>query len=502
MRILIFFFLLSFSFPLFSQYKFDYTWLMGLRPSGPAFPQNCMNIMTFGGDSLKVAKDSFNSQTFVTNASISDDDGNLLFYSNGCYIKDANNQIMQNGGNLNPGIIYNDNCPNYGYTAVDAILIIPIPGNSENYFVFHQAGDTFNIAPFYRVNKLYLTEVDMALNNGLGEVTTKNQTIVDEILVQGIHAIKHANNEDWWIFVTRLNENIFYRMLLTSQGIVSTDTQLIGQVTYNNDGGQYSFTPDGKKLLKFDYNNQLRIFDFDRNTGLLSNYQKIVVDTSEFRLQTGLAISPNSRFAYVSMVDKLYQLDLEAADIEASRVLVGEFDGFDYQGFPVFFFTMRLGPDCRIYMSALSPAPYMHVINNPDEPGLACGFAQRGIELPCIGNYSIPNFPHYRLGTGYPVCDSSIVYVSSGYVPPPTEKITVWPNPASHEVHLENNVPSTKPSTLRLFNATGQAVRQWKMSAGQLGHVFSLDGLADGMYFWRLERDGSAVGSGKLVIVK
>ena len=43
---------------------------------------------------------------------------------------------------------------------------------------------------------------------------------------------------------------------------------------------------------------------------------------------TGCSISPNNRYLYINDYYQLYQYDLWAADIPASRVLIGDYDGF------------------------------------------------------------------------------------------------------------------------------------------------------------------------------
>ncbi|TAK50499.1 MAG: T9SS type A sorting domain-containing protein [Saprospiraceae bacterium] len=488
-----------------AQSKQDYTWLMGLEPGGSDYPINCMNVLDFGDiNGLKITKELIDSRFFLSNVSASNSDGNLLFYSNGCYIKDANHQIMPNGNHLNPGSIYDDNCPDGGYTS-QGIIILPSPGNPNKYYLFHQAFEIYNESPFVRTNRLYYTVVDMQQNNGMGDVILKNQVVLGTTQYTGIQAVRHANNNDWWVIAMKQNGNKYYKVLLTENGISEVDSQTIGDLLSINGGGQMCFSPDGTKFAKYDFMDQLMLFDFDRSTGLLSNYRQMDIDTNELAF-CGLAFSPNSKRLYLSTQQKLWQLDLEAPDILASKTLVGEFDGFVYEFFnllfPVLFQRMQLGPDYKIYMTSHGPVAYMHVINNPDEPGLACNFVQRGLELPCSVNYSIPNFPNYRLGTGYPVCDSNIVYVSAAYESPPLQGVRVWPNPASYELHAENNFAISKPATLWLFNATGQAVRQWELSSGQLGHTFSLEGLADGMYFWKVGSEGQQIDSGKLVIIK
>jgi sugar lactone lactonase YvrE len=497
----------GYSLSLFCQFKHDYVWLMGLQYGGDQYPRNCMNILDFNSGKLQISGDSIDSQMFVVNASCSDEQGNLLFYSNGCYIKNKNHEIMPNGEHLNPGIIYDDNCPEYGYIGSGGIIILPMTENPNIFYVFHQASEGFNTSPFIRTNRLYYSKVDMQLDNGKGAVVEKNQIVLTSQLHTGLQAIRHSDGNKWWVISFGKTGNNYYKTLLSPNDVITTDSQAIGDDLNISGIGQMSFSPDGEKFAHFDHNNQLSLFDFDRKNGLLSNYQHIIVDTPMI-FPNALAFSPNSRFLYVSSQTVLYQYDLEAPDVSASKAIVGEYDGFEYEYVQLVYQTvfkqMQLGPDCKIYMTPQAAVPFLHVINNPDEPGLACNFVQRGIELPCSANYSIPNFPHYRLGTGYPICDSSIVYVSSGYVPPPKEEaVRVWPNPASSEVRVELSATvSTKTSTLRLFDGTGRLVGQWELSAGSSGTAFSVADRPVGMYFWSVENEGKLLGSGKLIVQK
>jgi Secretion system C-terminal sorting domain len=490
---------------IYAQSKHDYTWLMGIQPGGQDYPINCMNILSFNNNKLTIEKELIDVQMFVSNASCSDNDGNLLFYTNGCYVKDANNNIMPNGEHLNPGLIYDDNCPDYGYIAQGGIIILPAPGDSNKYFVLHQAAEVFNISPFVRINRLYYSKVDMQLNNGMGGVVQKNQILLTSQLQVGIQAVKHQNNSDWWIIALSKTGEKYYRVLLSDNGVVSVDSQLVGMEMNVYTLPQMSFSPDGSKFAHFDHLNQLLLFDFDRSNGLLSNYQHIVVDTPMI-FPNALAFSPNSRFLYVSSQTTLYQLDLDAPDILASKMIVGEYDGFEYEYlqfvYQTVFERMQLGPDCKIYMTLHAPVPYLHVINNPDEPGLACNFVQRGIELPCSANYSIPNFPNYRLGTGYPVCDSNIVYVSAGYEPPPVQGVRVWPNPASGQVTISLPLPTVKPIDWRLYDQLGREVLRAGLTPGQQELEVWIVDVPAGLYFWVLSNESGRVEGGKLIIGK
>jgi Secretion system C-terminal sorting domain len=476
---------------IYAQSKHDYTWLMGIQPGGSEYPINCMNILSFNNNKLSIEKELIDVQMFVTNASCSDNDGNLLFYTNGCYVKDANNNVMPNGEHLNPGLIYDDNCPDYGYTARGGIIILPSPENIDKYYIFHQAYEIFNESPFVRINRLYFSMVNMSLNGGLGDITLKNQTVLSTTQYTGLQAVKHSNNIDWWIIAMKQNGNTYYKILLTENGITEVDSQIIGDVLSINGGGQMSFSPDGSKFAKFDFTDQLMLFDFDRNTGLLSNYQKLEIDTPIFSAHS-LAFSPSSRFLYLANYSSVYQLDLEATDIITSKILVGEYDGFTYEYLQFIYQTtferMQLGPDCKIYMTPHAPVPYLHVINNPDEPGLACDFVQRGIELPCSANYSIPNFPNYRLGTGYPVCDSNIVYVSSTYVPPPSrDGMKIYPNPATNHLLVELGKGLDEDGWIIMTNTLGVQVLSERVSEGTEAIPLDTAHLPAGTYFLTLQ---------------
>src|SRR5215207_1693788 len=86
-------------------------------------------------------------------SSISDDNGNLLFYSDGMTIWDASHNIMPNGTGLHGQTSSSQSC-----------LIAPDPGNTDLFYVF--------TAPEYATNDgLEYSVVDMNLNGGMGDVT-------------------------------------------------------------------------------------------------------------------------------------------------------------------------------------------------------------------------------------------------------------------------------------------------------------------------------------------
>ena len=69
-------------------------------------------------------------------AAICDEQGNLLFYTNGCSINGPDHQEILNGGDLNPGFIHDTYCP-FGYLAEQGSTFVPQPGNTNRYYLFH-----------------------------------------------------------------------------------------------------------------------------------------------------------------------------------------------------------------------------------------------------------------------------------------------------------------------------------------------------------------------------
>lgn len=486
---------------LFGQVKHDYFWLLG-REGESSAPE--ITIFDFNTGYLDVSNDFMRGHFFLTSSSLSNKAGELQFYSDGCKIYNKLGEVMENGSGLNPGVAYDTgNCPDLGNTVPKGLLILPLPGSDNLYYVFHKSNIWGDGSPFLIIDGiLYLSIVDMSIGNGIGAVTVKNDTILSDTLYSDLHAVKHANGMDWWIMTSKENGNRFFTVLLSSDGIAGVFEQDIGPAADPNSYGVLCFSPDGNKLARYDETNQLLLYDFDRETGQLSNLRQLMADTSDVGWWGSVSFSPSSRFLYVSSLERLYQFDLYSPDIQGSRVLVDEYDGYLYLGLTsTNFGLMQLAPDCKIYMSTPSSSQSLHVIHSPDSPGLACDFEQRGIDLPAINTASIPNFPNYRLGTLHPVCDSTIqLVVSSVQVLPQRQEIMVYPNPARGQITVELPKLLDMKCEWVLYSGVGQQVMSRKMGRGITRMDISLIGLSQGLYFWQMTSDRKRIDGGKLVI--
>jgi len=389
--------------------KHDYIWLTGYSsiPDNMEYGGSVIDFNTEPPDLYYEFRD-MNLQR--TNASICDTSGNLLFYTNGIFIANAIHEQMENGGGLNPGEFTNEFADN-GLPTVQGALFLPYPESDSLYILLHLARDWSGIvSPNTYVRRFYYSLIDHQLDNHRGGVIDKNHLLIADTLNLGkLCAVKHANGRDWWSIIQEYYTNQFYRILINPEGVHLQESQLLEDSIYSG-AGQVVFSPDGTKFVQYIIKNAplghlIYIYDFDRCTGQLSNPVFINFVDSEM-IAAGAAISPNSRYLYISALRYIYQYDLWADDIAATKDTVAIYDGF-MSPFATAFYLAQLAPDGKIYINAPNGVDVMHVINNPDLPGDSCDVCQHCVQLPTYNAFSMPNFPNYRLGAldGSP-CDT------------------------------------------------------------------------------------------------
>jgi hypothetical protein len=401
MRLLFFFVISILAIPGSAQ-KYDNVWLFGRNSSTPEFAGT---IMDFDQSPPELFLQFWDSYFYQTNASICDTAGNLQFYTNGIYVANALHEPMENGDGLNPGAHADAQAEDgRGYILSQGAMILPVPENDNRYYLLHMDRLTFGDEGVRNSSKhLYYTLIDMEANSGLGAVVAKNQVVREGVFDPGkLTAVRHANGKDWWLLIRRHASNKYHKMLLSTSDINYVEDQEIGWSIPFPGVGQAVFSPDGSKYVEYatlslEEGHYLDIYDFDRCTGLLSNPLQITMQDSAWA--GGVAISPNSRYLYVPSFTKVYQYDLWATDVEASRDTVAEWDGFVEDGFfATTFYLAQLAPDGKIYINSNNSVSYLHVIEQPDLPGDSCQVCQHCVDLPTWNAFSLPNFPNYRLG--------------------------------------------------------------------------------------------------------
>lgn len=480
----------------------DNLWLFGYdtNPTDTNYGGSNIDFSVSPPDAYYVPR---NMDIQETNASICDGEGHLLFYTNGIYIANRNNQQMFNGGGLSPAGL-NSEWNDVGLLVPQGALALPVPDSDSLYILIHCAYDIVNFPNTeVVVIALYYSLIDMAKNNGLGAVVEKNVIISQDTFGLGrITATRHGNGRDWWILVNEKNSNRYHRWLLAPEGLVDEGVQATGEPVMNG-LGQAVFSPDGTRYASINLvdilsGNMIDLYDFDRCTGLLSN--QVQVFSPDTAYSGGIAFSPNSRFLYASMYLNVYQFDLDAPDLAASRDTVATYDGF---GDPIYttFYLAQLAPDGKIYINSPNGTKWLHVIHNPDLKGDSCNFEQHGLGLPTYNSFSLPNFPNFRLGKWEgSICDT-IVASGTGEMHL-FAAVSVYPNPASDRIGMSSGFPHSGLALhFELFDVTGKPVNEKSVPAGT-DMDLDVSGMPPGMYFYTVMAQGKLVRTGKLVIAR
>ncbi|MBK6783547.1 MAG: hypothetical protein IPG79_07150 [Saprospiraceae bacterium] len=147
-------------------------------------------------------------------------------------------------------------------------------------------------------------------------------------------AISNEANEGWWLLQPIIG-NEFITYYLGSNGLERFENQessLNFTRDYSSSAGTAKFSPDGKKLALYNYNDQLHIYDFDRSTGLISGHQKVEIypqDSIDRSLLNFASVewSPNSRYIYCASYLKLHQFDTWESNPQEGVRHIADYNG-------------------------------------------------------------------------------------------------------------------------------------------------------------------------------
>ena len=133
-------------------------------------------------------------------ASISNQEGQLLFYTNGETVYTSGHTVMSNGTGLESS-----------GTSTQSSIIIPKP-DSNKYYIFTT---DFNGNP----NGFEYSIVNMDLKGGLGEIETKNIKLINSPLSEKVTACSHSNEDDYWVITHTSGDTSFYSYKISSDGL-------------------------------------------------------------------------------------------------------------------------------------------------------------------------------------------------------------------------------------------------------------------------------------------
>jgi hypothetical protein len=382
--------------------------------------------LKFGASGLQ----SFTSsvETRANSATISDASGNLMFYTDGNYVWDKNNNLMPGGINLtnSSAPMFEMQDPGNGWMA-DATAISMIPGSLTKYYIFSERRE--RVIPnlpgsLCHPAKLYYSIVDMSLNSGLGEVTVKG--VLVDTNVQKLTMVA-GNNCNIWLVTHEAEGGAYKSYEITSQGVnpqpvVSTTGSSLTNWGNVDVAGMLTVSPDRTKLVLTNMASSsasLELSDFDPATGIVSGAASLpspnsVILPSGYNFSTILwqsaAFSSDNTKLYIGTFEGLliqYDLSVTPASgqvigqiTNSSNVVTGMIRNcFLYQS------SMKLGPDGKIYFHyeetqsngtqfyiTMPNNDALGVIDQPNVAGAGCGVSMQ----PVLYIQSAP-FTHYLI---------------------------------------------------------------------------------------------------------
>ena len=318
-------------------------------------------------------------------ASVSDPTtGQLLFYTDGRTVWNANNQVMPNGANLLGGLF--NSC-------TQGALIVPFPEDSRRYYLFTleelEALTSFPVVD----NGLRYSVVDMTLNGGLGDVqvaTLNTQLATD--LTEKLIVISSSDIQGFWVIAHKKNANQFLAWKIdacgiSTQPVVSTVGSNFASVPIGATeawSGAMDASPDGNRIgMPVDWSDRIEFFDFNKTTGIVSNPLTVNVtddSTPGFLRKYGACFSPDGSKFYYTNFNSVYQLNLStytSAAIASSNTLIYS-PVLEPNGYPSA--QIEQAPNNKLYV-AIGNAGRLDEISNPNSLGLGCAYANNAVSL-------------------------------------------------------------------------------------------------------------------------
>ncbi len=306
-------------------------------------------------------------------ATISDENGNLLFYTDGMLVWDASHTLMPGCMFSSPGgqLLGNPSSTQSG-------VIVPKPLDPNTYYIFA-------VDEIYGANGMTYSKVDMTANGGFGDVDLgeKNIQLINPCC-EKIAVTQHINGIDFWVVGHDWGNDAFVTYLVTPAG-VQTLNPVVSNVgnaiigSFTNKRGYLKFSPGGSKLAQAVVGNSyFELFSFNRTTGVISNQRLI---NSPWNGAYGVEFSPSEQLLYgacwYSNSDSIYQWDISSNNqqvinnsIQAVGVAVSNW-GIG---------ALQLGPDGMIYVAKQTDVTIGR-IQYPDLPSTACAYQDVALTL-------------------------------------------------------------------------------------------------------------------------
>ncbi len=308
-----------------------------------------------------------------SSASVCDEQGKLLFYTNGYEVWNKNGQLMPNGN----GIVRDAALPplpntafrDYISSSSQGTLIVPIPDQKGLYYIFSLTSTEVG------VHRLYYSVVDLQREGGLGDIDpAQTSLLVSTDLTEHMTAVvgDHCNV---WLLVIGRTTNTLKAYSISAIGIDPNPVSSpLLTVNHLNKIGAIDVAPNRRKLAIA--RTGMGLYDFDPASGKATGKVELngyIPGT----LAYNVCFSPNSSKLYASYVPLFgwshtcYQFDLSSDD--STSIVKSAFN------LTPAIATFKRGPDEKIYTS------HNRRILFPNLPGAQCQFAENSFPQFCAG---------------------------------------------------------------------------------------------------------------------
>jgi gliding motility-associated-like protein len=296
--------------------------------------------------------------SYEGSASISDNLGNLLFYTDGITVYNNSNAVIQTGlmGH---------------WSSAQCGIIVPEPGVNINSFTNRYY--IFSI-PELGTERARYTIVDVLAGNPVINPGNVNLTLPDHNIAQftteSISVARHCNGIDFWIITHEIGNNKFKAYQLTNAGILAPVTSTIGPNVPTTSGNinaacHMKISPNNRKLAFCVRKSDVTLFDFNPSNGQITN--PLTVTSGPNQNYYGVEFSPNSSILYYTdILTNLYKYEISSG----TNVVFGNIPSPNVNDL---YGALQLAPNGKIYMgrdgainmSSLNQA-FLGVISNPN----------------------------------------------------------------------------------------------------------------------------------------
>lgn len=306
-------------------------------------------------------------KTLEGSTSVSDANGNLLFYSDGLEVYDHTNARMPNGHGLR------------GHkSSTSSAVVVPYPKHPGKYYLFcvDQNLSTNNIGVTYNI-------IDMNANYKRGDVVTKN-VVLQERTDEKIAVTSSCGKDGYWVVIHKAQTDMFMAYNITEFGLntqpvishCQTSTYVLPEIGY------MKFSPTGRFMVNANtLSERLELFSFDKSTGKL---ELIAFDQTQYHRELnpkeqtyyGVAFSTEEKFFYVSTLEsaEVFQYDMkDPSKVMKTKTMIAKLD--------LTAGAIQMGPDNMLYMTDGYMSHYIHRIEAPEMKGSMCKFNKNFIRF-------------------------------------------------------------------------------------------------------------------------